>query len=143
MHSRVVLFLLLSLAGCDSLGGDVVALDDVLVVDLVAAGGTAPPALAFVTEGVPGCATPIVYQTRVARDVLTVEVDGLQVETGPTCRALIPSGFTVALPSTRYGGPLAVEIRHRGETDRYRVQFGAGGLVLVPIHTSQTRLGPR
>ena len=143
MRRVLLAFVLLSLAGCDSLGTDIVALDDVLVVDLVAVSPTSPPVLGFVTEGTPGCATPIAYETRVASDVLTVEVEGLEITRGPTCLALIPSSFTVALPSTRYGGPLTVDVRHRGETDRYTVQFDGEGPVLVPVHTSVTRPGPR
>ncbi|WP_412063519.1 hypothetical protein [Rubrivirga sp. IMCC45206] len=140
---RVLLALLtLAVAGCDTVRPDVVALDDVLVVDVVAADPAVLPALTFVTEGAPGCATPVAYRTRVSRDVLTVEVDGLEVPTGPTCRAFIPSSFAVAVPTTT-ASALDVEVRHRGETDRYEVRYADGGLELVPVRTSATRAGPR
>ncbi|WP_412067951.1 hypothetical protein [Rubrivirga sp. IMCC43871] len=140
---RLLLALLsLAVAGCDTVRPDVVPLDDVLVVDVVAADPAVPPALTFVTEGTPGCATPVAYRTRVSRDVLTVEVNGLEVPTGPTCRALIPSSFAVAVPTTT-ASALGVEVRHRGVTDRYEVRHGEDGLVLVPVRTSATRPGPR
>ncbi len=134
--TRALLLLPLLLAGCDSTGADVVALDDVLVVDLV----EGPVAsVRFVTEGTPGCYQPIAHRTQVARDLLTVDVDGLEVETGPVCRAITPSSFVVALPP----GASRVEVRHRGRADAYAVRYQDDARVLVPVRTSVTRPGPR
>lgn len=133
---------MIAAAGCDSVGTDVRPLDDVLVVSVVADDPMAQPVLAFVTEGVPGCATPIAHRTRVGSDRLTVEVEGLEVSTGPECLALIPSWFSVTIPRWAAEG-VDVEVHHRGETDRYRILYGDEGPALAAVRTSVTRPGPR
>lgn len=138
MRTALTLTLLaLVLAGCDVFEDDIYSLDDVLVVGLE--GEYPVQAVAFVTEGTPGCEVPIAYRTRMAFGVLTVEVEGLEVQTGAVCRAITPSAFAVALPS----GTTDLEVRHHGEVDRYEVTYRDGGLALVPFRTSVTRLGPR
>ena len=136
MRALASVVLLLALVGCDGLEDGLAPLEDVLVVDLES---DAAPVVRLTTEGTPGCATPIAYRTRAKLGVLTVEVGGLEVETGPTCRALIPSSLAVALPP----GARALEVRLRGARDRYGVRNTQDGLVLVPIRTTVTRPGPR
>lgn len=134
------LVLLVAFSGCDSVSDDIVPLDDILLVDLVDGGLT----LRVETESTRGCGTPIVYETRVTPDVLTLSVDGLAARSGSPCRAITTSTLYVSLlPGPRSGW--VIQIGHRGETDAYEVfieEKGGGDRAwgLDPVRESVTRL---
>lgn len=132
---RVASLVLVSLlAGCDSAGPpDVRPIADVMIVDL-----TDDQRLRLQTEGFAYCGVPIYVDSRSRAGVLEVEVVGAQ-PVSVACDALVPGRWSIGLPYP----PTDVRIRHRGETDRYRIQPGAAGLELVAIRTSTTRPGPR
>lgn len=135
--SALLLAAAISLVACDSGGVDVAALDDGLLVDLVADGTV----VRLETESVHGCFVPVVYRTRVQPAVLVVRIEGLAIVAGPACRALTTSQARVLLPPEPMDG-FRVRVEHRGEADLYAVRTGGGGAVLEPIRQQVTRLRP-
>lgn len=126
--------LVLLVAGCDSVESlDVRPIADVMIVDL-----TEDRFLRLQTEGYEYCGVPIYVDSRSREGVLEVEVVGAK-PVSAACDALVPGGWSIGVPYPSTD----VRIRHRGETDLYRIRSGDGGLELVAVRTSTTRLGPR
>jgi hypothetical protein len=70
--------------------------------------------------------------------VLSVDVLGLE-DVDVCASAVGPAQTRLALPDLGTVGFVNVEVRHRGETDAYRVEQGPSGPVLAPVRTSVTR----
>lgn len=143
LFARSVL-LVIPLAGCDA--AEIERVDDLLLVSVVE-GGLSPvvpePLLVLETERPArlGCNPRIETDTEAGNGRLSVTVRGLSPGEAQPCPLGAPAYAFVPLPAIGPNG-VAVEIRHRGATDRYRVSEGEAGIGLEALVTRTTRPAP-
>ena len=141
---RSVLLVAVALAGCDSYRLEPIT--DALLVSVVE-GGLLPfvpdPVLVLETErsmGL-GCNARIETDAEGDRGRLRLRVRGISPGGTRPCPLGAPAYAFVPLPAFGTDG-VAVEIRHRGSADRYRVYEVEAGVALEALTTRTTRPSP-
>ncbi|MGB3542708.1 hypothetical protein [Rubrivirga sp.] len=144
MTLRILLALMVVVAGCDSVGVDPDVYDGVVEVSLFETTDDVPLSLRLVAvEDGDGCGD--LLKTSLGRDgsVRRIEVDGIErpPPDAVVCAAIISASAVVDLElGPDLSGGYVLEIEHAGSTDLYALDLTGSVPILEAVRTSTTRI---